>query len=189
MLSSVYACSPTKTSTTLIIMKSGTRIIFVVHAFIAALLLFGCGQDGNKDELIQWPDGTNNRYDIEAKEGSGHIVLIPDVRFIQTNERFIVGRAYWRYMASKASPHPSTGQIELSSVKFPFPTEFWRTPDGRLLTNEFWFALDKYKNAPKCYLLVTTNATSWVKWCSTNKVSTNLVEVSQFQSSALQSGL
>jgi hypothetical protein len=158
-------------------MNSGARITFVVHAFLAALLLFGCGQDGRKHALVRWPDGTNSRYDIEAKEGNADNVLVPDVRFIQTNERFIVGRAYWKYMATS---QPSTGQLL---------TEFWRTTDGRPLTNEFWFALDKYKEAPKCYLLVTTNATSWIKWCNTNKVSTNLVEVSQFQASAAQSGL
>ncbi len=158
-------------------MNASARITLLVYAFLTAVLLFGCGQVGQKDALVQWPDGTNSRYGIEAKQGDGHNVLIPDVRFIQTNERFIVGRAYWRYLAtSQTTPGPLVA-------------EFLRTPDGRLLTNEIWFALDKHKDTPKCYLLVTTNATSWIQWCNTNKVSTNLVEISQFQTSAAQSGL
>jgi hypothetical protein len=173
----VYACACNANKTRVTIMHCGARITFMVHTILTALLLFGCGQNREKDALTQWPDGTNSRYDIEAKNGNAHDVLVPDVRFIQTNERFIMGRAYWRYMATY---QPSPG---------PALVEFWRTPDGRLLTNEFWFALDRYKDIPKCYLLVTTNTASWIKWCNTNNVSTTLMEISQFRASTRRSGL
>jgi len=159
----------------------------MIQALLTVLLLFGCGRNQGKDDqgndvLASWPDGTNTRYSIEVRimrdgraatgrQWDAEVVAIPDVRFIRTSESFVLGRAYWRYMAlSNASNGEPLGEFNQGVP-----------PDWRLCTNELWFAVDKYKGYPECMLLVTTNATQWTKWCNTNKVSTNLVEISQFQ--------
>lgn len=122
-----------------------------------ALVLAGCGQKDKNHVLVRWPDGTNNCYAIEAERGKGSLVIIPDVRFIQTSEQFVIGRADWKYLEG-----------------------FQQRGEERPLTNEFWFALDKHEDYPKCYVLITTNEQVWAAWCMRSKVSTNLQQVGQF---------
>ena len=118
-----------------------TRTVIHRLVFLGGFVLLGCGQN---HELVRWHDGTNDCYAVEVRRGKENLVLIPDVRYIQTTDRFVTGKAYWRYIEG-----------------------FQRTREGNLLTNEFWFALDKHKDQPKCYVCITTNATAWLSWRTT----------------------
>ena len=128
---------------------------------LAILVMTGCGQKDKNHALVRWPDGTNDCYAIEVERGKGHLVIIPDVRFIRTSEQFVIGKADWKYLDG-----------------------FWQTQEGRPLTNEYWFALDKHKDHPKCYALITTNEQAWAAWCKRYKISTNLQQVAQFLEAA-----
>jgi len=131
---------------------------------LLSVFLIGCFCHPAKYELVRrWHDGTNDVYDIEVEvrhwfDGVGHQIFIPDVRFVQKNERFISGRAFWRY-----------------------PDRTYGGTDGKPDTNEFWFVLDKCKKSPKCYVFLSTNYNSWVAFCATNKVPTNLLDVNQYR--------
>lgn len=126
---------------------------------MASLLCCGCGNP--KHELVRWPDGTNDCYAIEAESGRGHIVLIPDVRFLQKNDRFITGRGYWRYMEG-----------------------FNHKVNGKLFTNEFWFVLDKNRRFRKCDAYISMDVNSWMSFCFTKGAPTNIVEVNGFRETA-----
>lgn len=107
--------------------------------------------------LVRWTDESNDAYAIEIAHGDGHAVVIPRVRAIQTTERFILGRADWKY-------HDG------------YPTN----SSGVLITNEFWFALDKARAYPKLYALISTNEQRWIDWCVHRNVGTNLLQVGEF---------
>lgn len=131
--------------------------VLISFALVLILTSVGCGQRNQNHKLVRWPDGTNDSYAIEAEDGPGHVVIIPNVRSVQSNGRYLIGRADWKYLSG-------------------FPTN----QDGRLLTNEFLFVVDKHKDFPKCYMLITTNQFRWNSWCATNNISTNLQQVGRF---------
>ncbi len=54
----------------------------------------------------------------------------------------MIGRADWKYLEG-----------------------FRQTDEGHAFTNEFWFALDKDEDRPRCYALITTNEQTWAAWC------------------------
>jgi len=126
-------------------------------AAMLMLILVGCGKADRSLHLVGWPDGTNNAFDIEAEYGKGQIVVVPDVRYIQTNERFVIGKADWKYLEG-------------------FPKSSNNIPN----TNEFWFVLDKRVAYPKCYTSLTTNEQQWIVWCDAHNLSTNLLPVNRF---------
>ena len=141
----------------------------IVSAALAVLVLgfaAGCGSLRNEEfKLVRWPDGENDRYAIEIPRAKGSVVVIPDVRALQTATQFVSGNAYWKYMDG-----------------------FYSTPDGSVMTNEFWFVLDKGKPFPKCYAIVSTNKESWIAWCISHNAPTNIMEIKAFVGSRSPSG-
>ena len=131
------------------------------HAALLMLCLVGCTQRNHSLNLVRWLDGTNHAYGIEVAYGDGHAVVIPDVLSIQTTERFVIGKAEWKYIEG-----------------------FWKSSTGAPITNSFWFALDKEAVYPKCYASVTTNEQMWSTWCTAHHVSTELLRVGEFVRSA-----
>ncbi len=145
------------------------RIRTIVSAVLAVLVLalaLGCGRlKKNEYKLVRWPDGENDRYAIEIPRSKGSDVVIPDVRALQTANQFVSGKAYWKHLDG-----------------------FYSTPSGLLTTNEFWFVLDKRKAYPKCYATISTNKESWIAWCISHSVPTNIVEIKEFVRSRSPSG-
>lgn len=141
-------------------------IVSAVLAFLVLALALGCGSL-KKDEykLVRWPDGENDRYAIELARPKVSYVVIPDVRALQTANHFIVGKAYWKYLDG-----------------------FFTNPRGLPITNEVWFVLDKRKSYPKCYAFLSTKKESWIAWCISHNVPTNIVEIEEFVSSRLPLG-
>jgi hypothetical protein len=115
--------------------------------------------------LEKWNDGTNEYYAIENPQARESFVVIPDVRAIQKNDRFISGNAYWNYIGGT---HSSSGIV-------PF-------------TNEFWFVLDKSKTFPKCYVFISRTNEQWIHWCMSHDVPTNLMEIKEFVDSISPEG-
>jgi hypothetical protein len=135
-------------------------------------LLVGCSRPDSSMRLVGWPNGTHDAYDIEVPFGEVHFslppqmpvrwvhgqaVVIPDVLSIHTTERFVIGKADWKYIGG-----------------------YWKSSTGGAITNEFWFALDKRSAYPKCYALITTNAQQWIAWCASHAVSSKLLGVNRF---------
>lgn len=145
------------------------RIQTIVVGIMAIPLLWvplGCSDlTKHQYKLVRWPDGSNDRYAIEIARQSGSDVVIPDVRGLQTTGQFVSGNAYWRYING-----------------------FYGGSDGSLLTNEFWFVLDKHKSYPKCYANTSAKKESWIAWCASHNVSTNIVDISAFVTSRTVSG-
>jgi len=48
---------------------------------------------------------------------------------------------------------------------------FQRDKDGHLLTNAFWFVVDKTKRYPKCYAVLSPTHGDWESWCRSNGIS------------------
>ena len=141
-------------------------IVFVVTAILFLWVHLGCGNFTKEGyRLIRWPDGTNDLYAIEIARHKGSDVVIPDVRALQTTEQFVSGNAYWKYIDG-----------------------FYRTSNGLLITNEFWFVLDKHKPYPKCYAAISTNKESWIAWCACHNVPTSIVDTKEFVTSRSVSG-
>jgi len=134
---------------------------------IGLFLVCLCGCVGHTKiyELVEWSDGTNNCYAVELRivgdARAGRLVLVPDVRFIHKNERFITGGASWRYRDG-----------------------FYTGTFGLPNTNEFWFVLDKCRDFPKCYVFTSTNYHEWAAWCASNNAPTNLVDVNHYRETA-----
>ena len=145
------------------------RIQAIASTILATVCLaapLGCGSLAREEyKLIRWPDGTNDRYAIEIPRQKGSDVVIPDVRALQTSSQFVSGNAYWKYIDG-----------------------FYSTPSGSLTTNEFWFVLDKRKPYPGCYATISTNKQSWVAWCLSHNVATNIVDIGGFVSSRTSPG-
>jgi len=145
------------------------RIRTIVCTSLGVLVLGfadGCGSLRNEEfKLVRWPDGDNDRYAIEISRDKGSEVVIPDVRALQTTTRFISGNAYWKYMDG-----------------------FYSTSDGTIMTNEFWFVLDKGKGYPTCYAIISTNRESWIAWCISHNAPTNIIEIKAFVVSRSSSG-
>jgi len=141
-------------------------ILFVITAVPFLWVPLGCGNLTNEEyKLIRWPEGTNDRYAVEIARRKGGDVVIPDVRALQITNEFVSGNAYWKYIDG-----------------------FYTTSNGSLITNEFWFVLDKHKSYPKCYVTTSTNKESWIAWCASHNVSTNIVEIKEFLASRAVSG-
>ena len=131
-----------------------TKVFAAVAVLLSAFAL-GCG---NKEyQLVRWPDGENDRHAIEIRGNRGSVVVIPDVRVLQTANQFLSGNAYWNYKDVSYS-----------------------TPNGSLMTNEFRFVLDKRAPYPKCYAMISTNKELWIAWCISHKAPTNIVEIKEF---------
>jgi hypothetical protein len=135
-------------------------IVSAVVAFLLLTLALVYGRH-RKDAytLVRWPDGENDRYAIEVARPKVSYVVIPDVRAVQTANHFIVGKAYWKYLDG-----------------------FFTKPSGLPITNEVWFVLDKRKSYPKCYAFLSTKKESWIAWCISHNVTTNIVDIEQFVS-------
>jgi hypothetical protein len=133
-------------------------IASTIFSTVCLIIPLGCGSSAKEEyKLVRWPDGTNDRYAIEISRQKGSDVVIPDVRALQTNNQFVSGNAYWKYIDG-----------------------FYMTPNGAFTTNEFWFVLDKHKTYPKCYVIISTNKPSWIAWCLFHNVPTNIVEIAGF---------
>jgi RHS repeat-associated protein len=141
------------------IMNVRTIVSAVVAFFLVAVALV-CGRlKKNEYTLANWPDGENERYAIEVARPKVSYVVIPDVRALQTENHLIVGKAYWKYLDG-----------------------FFTNPSGLPITNEVWFVLDKHKSYPKCYAFLSTKKESWIAWCISHNVTTNIVDIEQFVS-------
>jgi len=135
-------------------------IVSAVVAFFLVAVALVCGRlKKNEYTLANWPDGENERYAIEVVRPRISYVVIPDVRALQTANHFIVGKAYWKYLDG-----------------------FFTNPSGLPITNEVWFVLDKRKSYPKCYAFLSTKKESWIAWCISHNVTTNIVDIEQFVS-------
>ena len=132
-------------------------IPFFIPVIASLWLTLGCGDSIRKDyKLVRWPDGSINRHAIEVVQGRGTIVVIPDVRALQVSGRIVSGIADWKYLDG-----------------------FYRSADGALLTNDFWFVLDTRKSYPKC-LRIWTKEELWAAWCASNGAPTNTVSAEEF---------
>jgi hypothetical protein len=129
-----------------------------------AIAFSGCKRKGIH-EFVAWPDpwpnGTNEFYAIEVEYGQSHVVLVPTVHEIQTNSRFIGGIGSWRYLEG-----------------------YKRKSDGTLLTNRFWFVVDKKCNGIRRSLYVAMRPGDWTAWCNKHDAPTNLVDAYRFVAEA-----
>ncbi|NGO39657.1 hypothetical protein G4L39_09655 [Limisphaera ngatamarikiensis] len=136
-------------------------IVSAFVAFILVALALVPGRLGkDKYNLVNWPDGEHDRYAIEVVRPRISYVVIPDVKALQTANHFIVGKAHWKYLDG-----------------------FFTNSSGVPITNEVWFVLDKRKRYPKCYAFLSIEKGSWIAYCISNNVPTNIVEVEEFISS------
>jgi hypothetical protein len=134
--------------------------MILFRAFIALMMTFapGCSRSRTDEyKLTRWPDGMIDRYAIEFPQLKESHVVFPDVRALQTVKHFVLGRGYWKYL-----------------------DDSYPNANGSLITNEFWFVLDKRMSYPKCYATISTNKEFWIAWCISHNVPTNIVEIEEF---------
>ena len=125
-------------------------------SWICLLLLLtqGGGKFSERELVLErWVSETNQGYALEMRGPEGSDVLIPDVRTLAADKRFVTGAAYWRYLDG-----------------------FYEASD----TNKFWFVVDKQKLYPATTIVATTNLHDWISWCSSNNAPTNLQSVPEF---------
>lgn len=144
----------------------------------------GCDSSaGHKFELANWSDGPTVRYAIEFRKGNGADVLIPDVRALQADDRFVSGVAYWNYIDGLNMP--SNGL--LGTNRFWFVIDKQKEREHRL-TGKLWSVVNKQNLRYDRFMAVTTNEQSWMAWSRSNSAPTNLVETAEFLAARRSSG-